>query len=122
MQHITKNAKVRERLAKASAEYRNQISVRNIMEGKKKEEKEKRETAYFFVSEIERIKAQMDRLSQSNNPEDKIRIEYYKEMLKDCTKKMTEKFSEKEIEKAQKKFANKPNPFLFGGNGGNGGR
>ncbi len=116
--HIVKTAKQMERKAQASAEYRNQVSVRNIMEGRKQEEKERRENASFFVSEIERIKAQLNRLSQSDKLEDKMRIGYYNKMLEECTQKMEKKFSKEEIEKARKKFASRPNPFYFGGNDG----
>ena len=119
---ILKTAKQMERKAKDSAELRMQISTRNIMEQKKKEEKEKRETAFFFVSEIERIKAQLNRLSQSDKLEDKMRIGHYNKRLEECTQKMEKKFSKEEIEKARKKFASRPNPFLFEDNNGNCGR
>ena len=78
--------------------------------------KDKMQTALWFVTEIERSKALIDRLSKTGEIGDTMICEFHKDIIKDKTKAMEAKFSEEEIAKARLIFASKPNPFIFDDN------
>ncbi|MBP3616074.1 MAG: hypothetical protein J6J27_04170 [Alphaproteobacteria bacterium] len=90
--------------------------IESLSADRKAEEKNKRETVSFFVSEIERCKVQIDRLSRTGELGDAMRCKYYQNIIAEKTMQMEAKFSKEEIEKAKVEFASKPNPFIFNDN------
>ena len=84
--------------------------TRQIM---KKAQEEQKKTVDYFVSEIARIQAQMDRLAKSKDIADLYRIKRYEGQLYNLNFEMNKKYSEKEILSAKAKFHGKPNPFIF---------
>ncbi len=83
-------------------------SLMVISEERKKAEKEKRETALYFVSEIERCNAQIERLSKTGSLGDAATCLYYKRIIAEKILQMETKFSKEEIEKAKQEYAKDP--------------
>ncbi len=108
-----KRVQMNENLAKETRQRHDDLSTKFIIGQRKLEEKEKRETCYFFVSEIERAKVQIERLSKTGEIGDAMRCSYYTKIIAEKTAQMEAKFSSSEIEKAKAEFARKPNPFIF---------
>ena len=90
--------------------------MKSLAADKRAEDKNKRETVSFFVSEIERCKVQIDRLSRTGELGDAMRCKHYQNIIAEKTMQMEAKFSEEEIAKARLIFASKPNPFIFDDN------
>ena len=72
--------------------------IESLSADRKAEEKNKRETVSFFVSEIERCKVQIDRLSRTGELGDAMRCKYYQNIIAEKTMQMEAKFSKEEIE------------------------
>lgn len=107
---INSIANMRKRSTQVRETYENRAnySVKLIVDEKKKQEKEQRETVYFFVSEIERCKAQIARLQKTGEIGDVAICLKYEGIIAEKTKAMEAKFSKTEIDAAKAVYLKDP--------------
>jgi len=103
-----RKAKINEEFAQKIHDYHDNFSTKFMVEIRKNQEKEERETCYFFISEIERCNAQVSRLQKTGNLGDAARCLKYKEIIAQKTKAMEAKFSKEEIEVAKAEYNKDP--------------
>ena len=89
--------------------FHDDVSRKAIAADNRAKEKEAKETVDFFVSEIERYKAQMERLKKTGNKDDELRCKYfYEKLIGENINAMKAKFSEEKIKEAQDKYNKNP--------------
>ena len=104
-----KRARKNEEVARTVHEMNQSDSIKYINDLKRAENKDKMQTALWFVTEIERYKAQMERLKKTGNKDDELRCKYcYEKLIGENINAMKAKFSEEEIKEAQDKYNKNP--------------